>query len=360
MGRSLPMGARGSLAAPPRLGEGLEVGAASLCEGLEERSPVRDGRDLFVATVEERRYAPCARRKSSCPRGEHRCKRFHDAEPLPARLWKHREHRCKRFHDAEPLPARLWKHREHRCKRLHDVEPLPARVSRDAEARSLRREARCKRFHDAEKHREHRCKRFHDVEPLSARLWEHREHRCKRFHDVEPLPARLWKHREARCKRFHDAEPLPARLWEYREARCKRFHDAEPLPARLSQDVAARSLRRETRCKRFDDVKSLPAPRSERFRTLEEDRERLSSRQASRDEQGDDLAPAGDALFRHGANPSSRGRSRSLPRGVGRHALGPELRAGDLLVDPSGLLEHRDDPLHVLLPGEINCRQVGQ
>ena len=218
----------------------MPEGAASLCEGLEERSPVRNGRDLPVATVEERGYAPCGRRKSRCLRGERRCKRFHYAEPLSARLWEHRERRCKSSHDVEPLPARLWEHRQHRCKR------------------------------------------FHDAEPLTARLWKHRQHRCKRFHDVEPLTACVWKHRQHRCKRFHDAEPLTARR---------------------SQDAEARSLRRETRCKRFDRVKPLPAPRSEHFRPLEEHAERLSSRQASRDEQGDDLAPIGDALVRHGAIP---------------------------------------------------------
>jgi hypothetical protein len=37
-----------------------------------------------------------------------------------------RERGTKRLHDAEPLSARLWKHREQRGKRFHDVEPLSA------------------------------------------------------------------------------------------------------------------------------------------------------------------------------------------------------------------------------------------
>ena len=95
-------------------------------------------------------------------------------------------------------------------------------------------------------------------------------------------------------------EPLASRLCEHGERRCKTFDDVEPLASRLREHG-------ERRCKRFDGVKPLAAPLSEHLGTLEEDRERLSSREAPRDGQEDDLAPVGDALLHHGAMPAEVG-----------------------------------------------------
>jgi len=131
--------------------------------------------------------------------------------PRRKRRGLRRENRCKRFHDAEPLPSRRCELRERRCKRFHVVEPLPSRL--------------CEL-------RERRCERFHVVEPLPSPGCEHRERRCKRFHVVEPLPSRLCELQE---RRSQDREPR-----SQRGGRAARGSTSSNLLQRLSRSTSGR------------------------------------------------------------------------------------------------------------------------
>ncbi len=159
-------------------------------------------------------------------------------------LPERRARRCDRFHDVEPLAARLFEcrgallecrgalleYRGRRCERFHDVEPLASRLF-ECRARLLECRGAVLEFRGA-------------LLEFRGALLECRGRRCERFHDVEPLASPLFECR-ARLLEFRGALlELRGALLECRGSRCERIRDVGPLASRLPRGAAPRSSRR--------------------------------------------------------------------------------------------------------------------